>query len=169
MKHARPVAALLVAAALAVGGYLVFRGFDAAEAAPNVEYTLLDGSKATTDQLRGKVVLINFWATSCTICMHEMPEIIVTHEMFKGRGYDTLAVAMSFDAPADVMNFAATRKLPFSVAIDDTGAIAERFGNVRITPTSVLIDRHGQIVKRFVGEPDFVALHKLVDKLLAET
>ncbi|HEX7437308.1 MAG TPA: TlpA disulfide reductase family protein [Caldimonas sp.] len=169
MKPARPVAALIVAAALAVGGYLVLRGFDGAEVAPNVEYTLLDGSKATTDQLRGKVVLINFWATSCAICMHEMPEIVLTHEKFKGRGYDTLAVAMSFDSPADVMNFAATRKLPFGVAIDDTGAIAERFGNVRITPTSVLVDRHGQIVKRFVGEPDFVALHKLVDKLLAET
>jgi peroxiredoxin len=169
MKPARAVAVLVAAAVLAVGGYLAFQGFDGAEAAPNVDYTLLDGSKATTEQLRGKVVLINFWATSCTTCVHEMPEIVATHEKFKGRGYDTLAVAMSYDTPVDVMNFAATRKLPFGVAIDDTGAIAERFGNVRFTPTSVLVDRHGQIVRRFVGEPDFVALHKLVDKLLAET
>ena len=47
--------------------------------------------------------------------------------------------------------------------------LAQRLGNVQLTPTSVLVDKHGQIVKRFVGEPDFVALHKLVDQLLAES
>ena len=76
---------------------------------------------------------------------------------------------MSFDPPAYVINFAETRKLPFGVAIDNTGEIAKRFDQVRITPTSVLINKRGEIVQRFVGEPDFVALHQLVEKLLAET
>ena len=112
---------------------------------------------------------MNFWATDCTTCVKEMPNIVATHEKYKARGYETLAVAMSYDPPAYVINFAETRKLPFGVAIDNTGAIAKSFGQVRLTPTSVLIDKHGQIVKRYVGEPDFVALHKLVEKLLAET
>jgi protein-disulfide isomerase len=54
------------------------------------------------------------------------------------------------------------------VAIDNTGEIARRFGEVKLTPTSVLINKRGEIVKRFVGEPDFAKLHELVEKLLAE-
>ena len=168
MKTARPLAALIVAAALVVGGYLVFQGVGSNQPVPQVGYTLLDGTRSSTDQLKGKVVLINFWATSCTTCMHEMPEIVATHEKFKARGYDTLAVAMSYDPPAYVMHYAESRKLPFGVAIDNTGAIAKSFGNVQLTPTSVLVNKRGEIVKRFVGEPDFVALGKLIDQLLAE-
>ena len=169
MKLARPVAALIVAAALAVGGSLVFQGTRGAETVPNVGYTLLDGTKSTTEKLRAKVVLINFWATSCTTCVHEMPQIVSTYEKFKSRGYETLAVAMSYDPPAYVVNYAETRKLPFGVAIDNTGSIAKSFGSVQLTPTSILVNRRGEIVKRYVGQPDFVALHKLVDQLLAET
>jgi peroxiredoxin len=169
MKASRNIAAVIVAIALGIGGYLAFEGAGRAETVPNVGYTLLDGTQSTTAQLRGKVVLINFWATSCTTCVHEMPQVVSTYEKFKNRGYETLAVAMSYDPPAYVINYAETRKLPFGVAIDNTGAIAKSFGNVQLTPTSVLVNKRGEIVKRYVGEPDFVALHKLVDQLLAET
>jgi peroxiredoxin len=169
VKPAKSVAAAIVALAVGVGGYLTFEAVNGGTQAPNVAYTLLDGSRSTTDQLRGKVVLVNFWATDCTTCVKEMPNIVATHQKYKARGYETLAVAMSYDPPAYVINFAQTRKLPFGVAIDNTGAIAKSFGQVQLTPTSVLIDKHGQIVKRYVGEPDFVALHQLVEKLLAET
>ena len=168
MKTTRPLVALMVAAVLVVGGYLLFQGFGRSETVPDVGYTLLDGTKSTTAGLRGKVVLINFWATSCTTCVHEMPQIVATHEKFKQRGFETLAVAMSYDPPAYVINFAESRKLPFAVAIDNTGAIAKSFGNVELTPTSVLVNKRGEIVKRYVGEPDFTALHALVDKLLSE-
>ena len=112
---------------------------------------------------------MNFWSTDCTTCVREMPQIVATHEKFKARGFETLAVAMSFDPPAYVINFAETRKLPFGVAIDNTGAIAKSFDQVQVTPTTVLINKRGEIVKRFLGEPDFVALHQLIEKLLAET
>ena len=170
MKPAKYVVAAIVALGVGVGAYLTFEAVGGSGAkAPSVAYTLLDGRQSTTDQLRGKVVLVNFWATDCATCVKEMPNIVATHEKFKARGYETLAVAMSYDPPAYVINFAETRKLPFGVAIDNTGAIAKSFGQVQLTPTSVLIDKHGQIVKRYVGEPDFVALHQLVDKLLAES
>jgi peroxiredoxin len=169
VKTARYALAAIVTLAVGVGGYLAFQSVGAKDMAPNVGYTLLDGKQSTTDQQRGKVLLVNFWATSCTTCVHEMPQIVATHEKFKGRGFDTLAVAMSYDPPAYVINFAETRKLPFGVAIDNTGAIAKSFGQVQLTPTSVLINKRGEIVKRYVGEPDFVALHQLVEKLLAES
>jgi thiol-disulfide isomerase/thioredoxin len=72
--------------------------------------------------MAGKVMLVNFWATSCATCVKEMPQIVATHDKFKARGLDTLAVAMSYDPPAFVAKFAETRKLPFGVAIDNTGA-----------------------------------------------
>jgi peroxiredoxin len=152
---------------LAVGGWFAFGR--SGEVAPLVDYTLLDGSRRNTAGLKGKVLLVNFWATSCATCVAEMPQIVATHEKFKGRGYDTLAVAMSYDPPAYVSNFARSRQLPFGVAIDNTGDIAKRFGDVRLTPTSVLINKRGEVVKRYVGAPDFAALHGLVEKLLAES
>ena len=138
------------------------------DAAPQFEYTLLDGSKSSTQAQRGKVLLVNFWATSCVTCVKEMPQIVATHRKYAARGFDTLAVAMSYDPPAYVANFAQSRQLPFGVVIDNTGAIANGFGDVRLTPTTYLIDKRGAIVKRYVGEPDFAELHALVEKLLAE-
>jgi peroxiredoxin len=157
----------LVALALAVLCTAALTGC-ARERAPEVAYVLLDGQKASSQQWKGKVMLVNFWATSCATCVKEMPEVVATHDKFKGRGFDTLAVAMSYDPPAFVARYAETRKLPFGVAIDNTGTVAQAFGQVQLTPTTFLIDKHGEIVKRFVGEPDFPALHALIEKLLAE-
>jgi len=168
MKPSRHVAAALAVLAIGVGACLTSQGVAWKEAAPAVTYTLLDGSTSGTEQLKGKVVLVDFWATSCTSCVHEMPQIVKTYEKYKDRGYDTIAVAMSYDPPAHVIDFAQSRKLPFGVAIDNMGRIAKSFGRVQLTPTSVLIDKRGEIVKRFVGEPDFTKLHALVEKLLAE-
>lgn len=137
------------------------------EAAPDLAYTLLNGQQSRIGAQKGKVLLVNFWATSCSTCVHEMPDIVATYEKFKTQGYDTLAVAMSYDPPAYVANFAQTRQLPFGVAIDNTGSLAKGFGDVRLTPTSVLIDKQGQIVKRYVGAPDFAVLHQLIGELLA--
>jgi peroxiredoxin len=136
--------------------------------APDFAYTLLDGSQARSEQMRGKVMLVNFWATTCAVCVQEMPRIVATQQKFQGRGFETLAVAMNYDPPARVSDFAARRALPFGVVIDNTGAIAQAFGDVPGTPTTFLIDKKGAIVKRYVGEPDFGELHALVEKLLAE-
>ena len=160
--------AVVAAGVLGCGGYLAMEALGGAPQAPDVAFTRLDGQRSSLDAMRGKVVLVNFWATSCTTCMHEMPALVATHQKYRSRGYETLAVAMSYDPPAFVMNYAETRRLPFEVAIDNTGEIANRFGRVQLTPTSVLIDKRGRIVKRYVGEPDFAALHVLVEKLLAE-
>ena len=140
----------------------------AREQAPAVEYTLLDGQKISSKQWAGKVMVVNFWATSCATCVKEMPQIVATHEKYKARGLDTVAVAMSYDPPAFVSRFAETRKLPFGVAIDNTGNVANAFGPVQMTPTTFLINKRGEIVKRYVGEPDFAAFHELIEKLLAE-
>jgi peroxiredoxin len=168
MNRRRHLALSLGLVATAPLGALGLAGCSARENAPDVGYTLLNGTQARLKAQQGKVVLVNFWATSCTTCMKEMPQIISTHEKFKARGYDTLAVAMSYDPPAYVATYAESRKLPFGVAIDNTGEVAKAFGDVRLTPTTFLVDKRGGIVKKFVGEPDFAALHGLIEDLLKE-
>jgi peroxiredoxin len=135
-------------------GGLTLAGCSSREEAPDVGYTLLNGSPSTLKAQHGKVLLVNFWATSCATCVKEMPEIVATHQKFKARAY--------------VARFAETRQLPFGVAIDNTGAVAKAFGDIRLTPTTFLIDKRGGIVKKYVGEPDFAALHGLIEELLKE-
>jgi peroxiredoxin len=157
---------LLAAVALAAIAAAVYLG-TGRSAAPPSTFVLLDGSTRTTADLKGKVTLVNFWATSCVSCVAEMPQIMATHEKYQARGYQTLAVAMSYDPPAYVVNFAQSRKLPFGVAIDNTGAVAKAWGDVQLTPTTFIVDKRGEIVKRYVGAPDFAELHQLIEKLLA--
>jgi peroxiredoxin len=163
----RILSGVVVAAVLAAGAAALYLGTGNA-AAPESTFVLLDGTRKTTADLKGKVTLVNFWATSCVTCVAEMPKVIATYEKYKGRGYDTLAVAMSYDPPSYVVNYAETRKLPFKVAIDNTGAVAKSWGDVQLTPTTYVVNKRGEIVKSFVGEPDFAELHKLIEKLLAE-
>lgn len=164
MKRILYVAA--AAAVLAIGAATMWSS--APSAAPESTFVLLDGSKKTAADFKGRVTLVNFWATSCVTCVAEMPKLVSTHQKYQARGYDTLAVAMSYDPPSYVVNFAETRKLPFKVAIDNTGAVAKAWGDIQLTPTTYLVNKRGQIVKRYVGEPDFTELQQLIEKLLAE-
>jgi len=75
---------------------------------------------------------------------------------------------MSYDPPSYVVNFAESRKLPFKVALDNTGAVAKAWGDVRITPTTYIVNKRGQIVKTYVGAPNMAELHKLIEQLLSE-
>lgn len=165
MKNVIRIALLTAATALALAG----TGCSSSEPAPPSTFVLLDGSKSTTADLKGKVTLVNFWATTCVSCVKEMPQLAATYDKFKSRGFETVAVAMSYDPPSYVVSFAQSRQLPFKVAIDNTGEVARAWGDIKITPTTFIVNKNGQIVKRYIGEPDFDALHQLLDKLLNET
>ena len=171
MTHPRLPAqrrSLLTAALIAVlATPLLLGGCGTRDTAPASTFVLIDGSKITTADLKGKVTLVNFWATTCVSCVKEMPMLADTYNQYKDRGYETLAVAMSYDPPNWVVNFAQSRQLPFKVALDNTGEIAKAWGDVKLTPTTYLVNKQGKIVKRYVGEPDKEALHQLIEKLLA--
>ncbi|MGV3655309.1 MAG: TlpA disulfide reductase family protein [Noviherbaspirillum sp.] len=156
--------AVIVVLALAAAGYF---SFAAKEAAPKVSFTAIDGQTITSESLRGKVVMVNFWATSCVTCIKEMPQMVQTYNKYKDQGLEFIAVAMSYDPPNYVLNYAQTRGLPFKVALDTSGELAKSFGDVKLTPTTYVIDKNGNIIKRYVGEPEFAALHQLLEKALA--
>jgi peroxiredoxin len=165
MKKQLVVGSIVAACILGAGAFWA----SGQREAPASTFVLLDGSRLETKDLLGRVTLVNFWATSCTTCVAEMPHMAETYEKYKGKGYGMVAVAMAYDPPSYVVNFAQTRKLPFQVAIDNTGAIAKSWGEVALTPTSYLVDKHGTIVKRYVGQPEFTELHQLIEKLLQES
>jgi peroxiredoxin len=154
----------IVVLAIAAVGYF---SLSTKQTAPEVTFTSLTGEKVSMQSLRGKVVMVNFWATSCTTCVKEMPEMVHTYDKYKDKGLDFVAVAMSYDPPNYVLNYAQTRKLPFKVALDPQGDLAKSFGDVKLTPTTFVIDKNGNVIKRYLGEPDFAALHQLLEKALA--
>ncbi|MGE5641038.1 MAG: TlpA family protein disulfide reductase [Clostridia bacterium] len=156
------IAALALAATGVAVGYLA-----TPRPLPATRLATLSGQSVALADLRGKVVLVNFWATSCDVCVAEMPKLVQQYNRLAARGFDTVAVAMSYDHPNAVAGFAQGQHLPFKVALDTSGELAQAF-RVMGTPTSVLLDRHGKVLARFEGEPDWRSFDALVEKSLAD-
>jgi peroxiredoxin len=161
--------AIVVAAVAIAIGLALYAAPGPAPAAPQVTFLTLKGETITTADLRGKVVLVTFWATDCATCVKEMPALVAMHRKFAGRGYETIAVAMRHDPPNYVVAFAEKNALPFKVALDPVGAVAKAFGEVRLTPTAFVVDRRGRYAGRIVGEPDFAKLEALIEDKLGES
>ena len=163
MKLAKPL--LIAAAVLAVAGALFYALMEK-PSAPASTFTTLEGKQITLKDLRGQIVLVNFWATSCPGCIKKMPDMIETYNQYKGRGFEVIAVAMSYDPPNYVASFVETRQLPFPVVLDVNGEHARAFGNVQVTPTTFVIGKDGSILEHKLGDYDFVKLKAMLDKEL---
>jgi len=157
-------AVVLALGALAAG---IYAGWSRPIMPADVNFIGIKGDRFQMSSFKGKVVLVNFWATSCPICMDEMPRMVQTYERYRTQGLETVAVAMSYDPPDRVFAYAEQNKLPFHVTLDIYGTAIRAFGGIRGTPTTFLVDRRGNIVKRFEGEPDFGTLDKLIERELA--
>ncbi len=134
--------------------------------APKVSFTDIKGNKFSLEEMKGKVVMVNFWATSCSTCVAEMPEMIKTYKKYHAQGLEFIAVAMSYDPPSYVLNFTETRQLPFTVALDVDGKLAQSFGEIKLTPTTFVIDKQGNIIKKYVGAPEFSQMNQLIEAQL---
>ena len=166
LKHKHLLILLVLAALLAL---LFAQAVSQGAPAPQVTFTSLKGEIIPIESLRGKVVLVNFWATSCIGCIREMPQMIDTYRKYNTQGLEAIAVAMSYDQPNYVVNYTEKDALPFKVALDVQGNIAQAFGDVKLTPTTFIIDKRGRIIKRIFGEPDFAQLYELLEVKLKES
>ena len=120
--------------------------------APNITLQLTDGNKLKLDSLRGKPVLITFWATSCPGCIKEIPHLIKLYQELHAKGLEIIGIAMPYDRPDYVMEMITQKKVPYLIAYDLKGDAIQAFGNVSLTPTTFLIDDQGKIVKKKIGE-----------------
>ncbi|NIS81147.1 MAG: redoxin domain-containing protein [Anaerolineales bacterium] len=135
--------------------------------APDFSLELLDGGTLTLSDLRGETVLVNLWATWCPPCRAEMPAIQEVFEANKDRGFEVVAVNMTFqDREAEVAAFVEQLGLSFPVALDRSGEVA-RLYLMRALPTTFFIDREGDIHKVIVGGPmSEITLRTTVEDLL---
>lgn len=159
---------LTLLAMLLIGGLVLYTVYFNKTAAPNVMLTSLSGQKTSINALKGKMVLVNFWATSCPGCVEEIPKIQTLYQRYSARGFEVLAVAMSYDSPNYVHAFASKNQLPFFIALDETGIIAQDFGNIQLTPTTILIDTSGNIIKRYIGVLNMREMQQLIESQLTQ-
>lgn len=156
-----------VVVALAVlGAAVVAYDLTQRPAASAVTFTTLDNRQVRLQDLQGKVVMVIFWATSCSICMSEMPDLVRTYRQYQPRGFELIAVAMAYDAPGDVRKFASGKGLPFPVVLDTSGALARSFNETKVVPTTFLMDKKGKLVSQTRGAIDFAKLRQYLDGAL---
>jgi peroxiredoxin len=134
--------------------------------APDVTFTTIEGKKISMVSLKGKVVLVNFWATDCPGCVKEIPALVDTYKNYHAKGFEVIAVAMPYDPPAQVLNYVSQKALPFPVMHDGLEEITQAFGGINLTPTTYIFDKQGNRLQRIIGEIDFTNLKALLDKEL---
>jgi thiol-disulfide isomerase/thioredoxin len=120
--------------------------------APEIARRDLNDKALDLQSFRGKVVLLNFWATWCAPCQVEMPVFAAWQRQYGPRGLQVIGISMDDDS-APVRRTVARLKLNYPVAIGDE-ALGERYGGVLGLPLTYLIDRNGKIRARFQGETD---------------
>ena len=126
----------------------------------------LNGQTIDLQALRGKVVLISYWATWCPYCRHEMPAMEKFYTDYKARGFEIIAVSID-DDPAKVAEFMRAEGYHFPVAMSDQ-ALDDVIGRVTMVPTSFLIDKQGRVRKKISGQVHYARLEELVEPLLKE-
>ncbi len=134
--------------------------------APPLVGQTLDGRTLTLQQLRGKPVLVTFWATTCPSCIEEMPHLAELYRDLNPKGLQMIGVAMSYDPPEQVRAMVKQRQLPYPVVLDAQAQIARAFDNVQLTPTTVLISPEGGIVQYRLGLLDMSKLRETIQKML---
>ena len=148
--------------------YMWFRPYawvqDLNETLPPVSFTTLDGRQGNLESLRGKVVLVNFWATWCPYCRHEMPTMQEFYKDYNGKGFEILAFSVD-DGPGKVQDFLRETGYTFPVAMAD-GSIQQAFGGVSQVPVSFIIDRDGKLRHKVHGQVYYGRMEGLVEPLL---
>lgn len=124
------------------------------------------GSRIGLDDLRGQVVLVNFWATWCKPCEEEMPAMQMLYEALHSRGFELVAISVD-ESAAPVEEFRDRMALDFPIALDPDQAISRAYQTMGF-PESILIDADGRVIERYVGPRDWnaPAYHRRIEKLL---
>ena len=137
---------------------------DENRAAAPWQVTLTDGRVLTSDALRGKVVLVNFWATWCPYCRKEMPAIEAFTRDYRNRGFEVIAISVD-DPPDKIAAWMKDKGYAFNAA-PTNATVATVFGNITSVPTSFILDGDGHIRHKIAGQVYYARLEKLVTPLL---
>ena len=125
-------------------------GIDVGAAMPEYSAMNLDGSKFDLAGRRGKVVLLNVWATWCGPCIYEIPELQRIHDAYAARGFEVVGVSVDESGIESVKEFVQDKSMRYPVALDPQGKLANLL-QTSVLPTSVLVDRGGKIIWKKYG------------------
>jgi len=142
---------------VAASGYLWLRSAGP-EKAPDITVVTTSGERIALSGMRGKPLLVTFWATTCPSCMKEMPQLIHLYHELSPLGLEVIGIAMSYDPPNRVLAMQKSRSIPYTIALDIDARAARAFGDVELTPTTFLIAPDGRVVYQQSGSLDMDTL-----------
>jgi peroxiredoxin len=140
-------------------------GWGADKAAPDFSLKdVLQGKEYSLSQLKGKVVVINFFTFFCGPCRDEMPDLNKINNEMKGRGLQTLGIALSSD-PTQIRFLVKQLGLEYPVLIGND-KVSEAYGSISVVPTTIIVDKQGNVAQRIEGTRKKETFKKLIEPLL---
>lgn len=173
MKPLRLLAALTAVGLLVAGPILFSQDRPAAATGPTAtglpapawKLKDLDGREVSSDQFKGKVVVVDFWATWCGPCIEEIPGYIALQKKYGPDGLVIIGVSLDRRGPAHVKQFAEAKGMNYTLVMGDE-AVVEAFGSFQAIPTTFLISREGRILNQKTGAAPAEEYEKLVQRAL---
>jgi peroxiredoxin len=135
--------------------------------APPFDLPDLSGGRVSLDSLKGKIVVVDFWATWCSPCIKEIPEYAEFYKKNRSRGIEVIGVVMDSGSPQEIDEFVREYKIPYRQLLGDEKT-GDAFGVTQGYPTTFVIDAEGRIVRKMLGSPPtkFEVLQADVDKAM---
>ena len=136
--------------------------------APDFTVKTLAGSPFKLSSLKGKVVLLDFWATWCPPCRQEIPHFKELYTQYHSKGLEVIGVALDEGGEKDVAPFAQQNQINYPLSATGSQELAQAYGGIRGIPTTFLIDKQGRIAQKYIGYQDKEVFEKEIQALLAE-
>ncbi len=133
--------------------------------APDWQLKNLEGKPVKLSEFKGKVVLLNFWATWCPPCREEIPDLVSLQRQYAARGLVVLGISMDEGGPARVASFAKTFEINYPIVMGDEKTSAA-YGGIQVLPTTFIIDRKGKVVDGLQGATDRAGFEEKIKPIL---
>lgn len=133
--------------------------------APNFNLKMANGKSIELSKLKGKVVVVNFWATWCPPCKAEIPGFLDVYKQYRSKGLEIVGISLDQDGWTPVKPFIESHKITYPVVVGD-GELADAYGGIDGIPTTFIIDKKGNISTRHIGYMDKASLENLIKGLL---